>query len=99
MSGCGAGESQTIQQTWDIFWRQATRNRPGRKAPSEVRVAHYAGCHNMLDQMLIMMRSGEATSDAWAAVCKSGSTNWPNFPKIITLEKCDPAAPTTGLLL
>jgi hypothetical protein len=68
MSGYGAGKSQTIQQMWEIFWRQATRNRPGRKVPSEVRAAYYAGCHNMLDQMLIMMRSGEATPGAWAAV-------------------------------
>jgi hypothetical protein len=90
MSGYSAGERPAIQEMWDIFWRQATRNRPGRKVPSEVRAAYYAGCHNMLDQMLTMMRSGETTSDAWGAVWQKWADELGNFPKIIMLGKCDP---------
>jgi hypothetical protein len=57
----------TIEQMWSDFWRMANPNRPGRKASSEIRIAYYAGCHNMLHQMLKMLRSGEANSAAWSA--------------------------------
>ena len=57
----------TIEQMWNDFLKKATRNRPGRKIPDEVRPAYYAGCHSMLDNMLKMMHSGEPNAGDWAA--------------------------------
>lgn len=57
---------QTIAQMWETFIRGATRNRPGRKVPIEVRVAYYAGCHSMLDNILKTLHTGEANPGSLA---------------------------------
>ena len=79
MNQRGIENNQTIEQMWKNFVRQATRNSPGRAVSGEVRAAYYAGCHNMLGNMLSMMRSGEATPGAWAAAWQKWSDELAQF--------------------
>jgi hypothetical protein len=72
-------ERQSVEQMWQAFLRQATRNRPGRKLPIEVRVAYYAGCHNMLAEVLAMLREGEESSSEWRAVFNRWSDELTKF--------------------
>jgi hypothetical protein len=55
----------TIEQMWKNFWRDANPNRPGRKAPAEVRVAYYAGCHTMLAKMMALFRESAGSDQEW----------------------------------
>jgi len=66
MSEPTAPGDRSIEEMCAAFWRTATRNRPGRKTPPEVRAAYYAGCYNMLDEMIKMLRAGD--SGNWGAV-------------------------------
>jgi hypothetical protein len=71
--------NQTVEQMWEAFLHQATRNRPGRKVPIEVRLAYYAGCHNMLAKILALFRAGEAKSGEWQALFRKWSDELTQF--------------------
>jgi hypothetical protein len=71
----------TIEQMWTNFLRMATRNKPGRKVSSEVRVSYYAGCHNMLEAMLAMMRAPEPNPEAWRAAWEKWSDELAKYSK------------------
>ena len=79
MSEFDAEVNQTVEQMWEAFLRQATRNRPGRKVSSEVRIAYYAGCHNTLAKILAMFRAGEAKSGEWPALVRKWSDEVTQF--------------------
>ena len=60
----GVKSPLTVEQMWDTFWRRENPTRPGRKAPNSVRMAYYAGCRGMLDQILTMLEADSADWDA-----------------------------------